>query len=297
MGVVNVTPDSFGDMGTVPASQDGNTRPTRLERAIERGLDLAEQGADLIDVGGESARPGAERVGEAEELSRVLPVVAALAGTGLAVSVDTTRAAVARAAIAAGAVLVNDVSGGLADAAMYATVAASAAGYVLQHWRVPYDHRSTHRDVVAEVRQELVDRIAAALAAGLPPSRLVIDPGLGFGKTPAQSWALIAQADAIADLGYPVLWGTSRKRFLAEVYPGPTEPWQRDQAGAAVTALLAHQRVWAIRVHDISVHRTAVAVAEAVRAARSGPGWDAGTVPSSQGTAPAFRAVPSGAEA
>lgn len=269
MGVVNATPDSFAEP---PAA--GQTATS----AIDRGLDLAEQGADLIDVGGESTRPGAGRVDLADELARVVPVVAALAGVGLTVSVDTTRAAVAAAAIEAGAVIVNDVSGGLADPAMYATVARSGAGYIAQHWRVPFDHRPTPApagdaagppdDIVAAVCRELTQRVEAALAAGIPADHLMIDPGLGFGKDVAQNWALVTAADRIATLGWPVLWGVSRKRFLAPAHPDATEPWQRDTAGAVVTGWLAQRRVWAVRVHQISVHRTAVAVAEAIRTGR-----------------------------
>ncbi len=255
MGIVNVTPDSFAD--DIHRS---------ITQAIDHGIELSAEGAALIDVGGESTRPGAQRVDPATEMARIIPVIEALAGSGIAVSVDTTRTAVAQAAVRAGACFVNDVSGGLDDPGMLRAVAESGAAYILQHWRVPFDHQPSHTDVVVEVRAELAERAGRAVAAGLSADRLVLDPGLGFGKTAQQNWDLIAHATAIAELGYPVLWGTSRKRFLADVYPGPTEPWQRDTAGVALTSLLARERVWAVRTHQVADHRTAVAVAEAVRA-------------------------------
>ncbi len=255
MGIVNVTPDSFSD-----------SVHRGVRQAIDWGIELSGQGADLIDVGGESTRPGAEPVDQATELARVVPVVAALAGAGLAVSVDTVHAPVAEAAIRAGVLLVNDVSGGVADPAILEVVAGSGAAYVLQHWRTPFDHRFDHVEVVAEVCDELARRAERALAAGVAPGRLILDPGLGFGKTARQNWALIDGVDAIAGLGFPVLWGASRKRFLAEAYPGPTEPWERDAAGAAVTALLASRGVWGVRTHTVAEHRAAIAVAGLVQA-------------------------------
>ncbi|MDR2973268.1 MAG: dihydropteroate synthase [Propionibacteriaceae bacterium] len=259
MGIVNVTADSFSE----PIHRS-------VRAAIDWGIELVSQGADLIDVGGESTRPGAERVDQDAELARVLPVVEALAGSGVPVSVDTVRSAVARAAIDAGAVIVNDVSGGLTDPGILQVVADSDAGYVLQHWRRPFDHGFSHRDVVAEVCEELATRRDAAVAAGIDPGRIILDPGIGFGKTPDQNWELIAHSDHVAALGHPVLWGVSRKRFLAQMYPEQTQPWQRDAAGVAVTALLARQGVWGVRVHTASDHRAALGVAEAVRAHGTG---------------------------
>jgi len=256
MGIVNVTADSFAD----------DVRRS-FTQAIDFGIELTSEGADIIDIGGESTRPGAERVNEAEEMARVIPVVEALAGSGMAVSVDTVRAGVAREAIRAGAMIVNDVSGGLADPDILTVAAEAGAGYVLQHWRTPFDHRSTHVHVVEEVRAELVERVERALAAGIDKERIILDPGIGFGKTPSQNWELLASASEMAELGHPVLWGVSRKRFLAEAYDRPTEPWQRDSATIAVTTLLAEQRVWAVRTHTVAEQRAAVAVAEAVRRA------------------------------
>jgi len=251
MGIVNVTTDSFAD--------DINRS---LTQAIDYGIELASEGADIIDIGGESTRPGAERVSESQEMARVIPVAQALAGSGIVVSVDTVRASVARQAIRAGAMIVNDVSGGLADPDILRVVAEAGAGYVLQHWQTPFDHRPTHTHVVEEVRSQLAQRVRIALTAGIDPGHLIVDPGIGFGKTPSQNWELLASASQIAELGHPVLWGVSRKRFLAEAYDRPTEPWQRDGATIAVTALLAEQRVWAVRTHTVADQRTAVAVAE-----------------------------------
>ena len=253
MGIVNVTTDSFAD--DIHRS---------LTQAIDFGIELVGEGADIIDVGGESTRPGAERVSEAEEMARVIPVVEALAGSGMAVSVDTVRARVVREALRTGALIVNDVSGGLADPDILRVTAEAGAGYVLQHWRTPFDHRPTHVHVVEEVRTELAQRLDTALAAGIDADGIILDPGIGFGKTPSQNWELIASASKISDLGHPVLWGVSRKRFLAGVYDHPTEPWQRDGASLAVTTLLAEQRVWAVRTHTVAEHRTAIAVVESV---------------------------------
>jgi dihydropteroate synthase len=179
--------------------------------------------------------------------------------------VDTVRAKVAAAALGAGARLVNDVSGGLADPEILSVVAERSATYILQHWQTPFDHRSAHVDVVREVVAELGERVERALAAGVNGERLILDPGIGFGKTAAQNWALIANQQALAALGYRLLWGFSRKRFLAEV-DGGVEPWERDDASAALTALVAREGAWAVRVHTIGVHKTAIRVAHAVRA-------------------------------
>ncbi|MCL2470317.1 MAG: dihydropteroate synthase [Propionibacteriaceae bacterium] len=256
MGILNVTPDSFAE-------------PTHrtTAQAIAFGLSLRNQGAALVDVGAESTRPGAERVSEAEEIARALPVIDALVRAGVAVSIDTVRASVARAALQAGAVLVNDVSGGLVDPKILAVAAQYEAGYVLQHWRTPFDHRFTHTDVVAETCAELSERATIAIRAGIHPDKLILDPGIGFGKNTEQNWALVARADAISALGFKVLWGVSRKRFLSVVYSHPTEPWQRDAASAGVTALLAGRRVWAVRTHTVADHVNAIRSVEAARPA------------------------------
>lgn len=261
MGVVNVTPDSFSD--------GGHWFDTAA--AVKRGLSLVADGADLIDVGGESTRPGASRVDEREELSRVIPVVRGLAAEGVLVSVDTMRATVARHAVEAGAALVNDVSGGLADPAMIPAVAACGVPFVLMHWR-GFSHdmnsRAVYGDVVAEVVSELRDRIDAAVAAGIAPERLVIDPGLGFAKEAQHDLDLMAGLADVRALGQPVLIGGSRKRFLGHVLADadgtPPPPHRRDAATAALSAIAAHQGAWAVRVHDVRATADAVRVARAV---------------------------------
>ena len=257
MGILNVTPDSFSDGGDYLAA----------ETAIAHGLELLADGADLIDVGGESTRPGAARIAVAEELRRVLPVIRHLADAGAVVSIDTMRAEVAVAAVEAGAAIVNDVSGGLADPAMLTTVAGFGVGYVAMHWRGQSDVMqglTDYDDVVADVTRELAGRRDAALAAGIHPARLVLDPGLGFAKTPDQNWTLLAGLDAVAALGQPVLVGASRKRFLGELLDG-RPPRQRDDASVALTALLAHRGVWAVRTHTVRAHADAVAVVTRLR--------------------------------
>ena len=264
MGVVNVTPDSFSDGGRwfTPAA------------AVAHGLELLEQGADLLDVGGESTRPGAVRVPVDEELHRVLPVVEALAGRGAMVSVDTTRAAVARRALDAGAVLVNDVSGGLADDGMYAAVAAAGVAYVAMHWRGHadvMDANDAYDDVVADVRRELADRVTAMRAAGVRDEQMVLDPGLGFAKAGASNWPLLARLPELVGDGFPVLVGASRKRFLGHLLAGPdgepARPLARDEATHAVTTLVAAAGAWAVRVHDVRGSAHAVRVAAAWRRA------------------------------
>lgn len=252
MGIVNVTPDSFSDGGDFLAT----------DRAIAHGLDLLAQGADIVDVGGESTRPGAARVSLAEELGRVLPVVGALAAAGATVSVDTMRAEVALAASEAGAVIVNDVSGGLGDPDMLAAVAGSGLGYIAMHWRGQSDvmqDLAVYDDVVADVCAELAGRRDAALAAGIAAGDLVLDPGLGFAKTTAQNWTLLANLDALADLGQPLMVGASRKRFLGELLAG-RPPKERDDATVALTTLLAQRGVWAVRTHAVRAHADAIAV-------------------------------------
>ncbi len=264
MGVVNVTPDSFSDGGCW--FDPG--------RAVEHGLALAAAGADLVDVGGESTRPGATRVDEEEELRRVLPVVRGLAAAGVVVSVDTMRAPVATRALEAGAALVNDVSGGLADPAMVPAVAAAGVPFVVMHWRgasLRMNDRAVYGDVVAEVTAELRRRLEAVVDGGMDPERIVLDPGLGFAKDADHDLALLARLDALRDLGRPLLVAASRKRFLGRVLAGPggTPPpaRQRDAATAAVSALAAREGAWAVRVHQVGPTADAVRVARAVEGA------------------------------
>lgn len=252
MGILNVTPDSFSDGG----------RWGEVDAAIARGLELRDEGADIVDVGGESTRPGAERVSPEEERSRIRPVVAALAAEGVVVSVDTMRAETAATAIEVGATIVNDVSGGLADPAMAPLVADASVDYVAMHWRahsVEMDGHDTYKDVVAEVRDELEVRIAALVGAGVDAERIILDPGLGFSKVGANNWPLLAHLDALQGLGHRVLVGASRKRFLGAVIRDDDGPLSREHATTAVNTLAAHHGAWALRVHD------ARAAADAIR--------------------------------
>jgi dihydropteroate synthase len=266
LGVLNVTPDSFSDGGLF----------AETAAAVSHGLALRAAGADLVDVGGESTRPGAQPVDEAAELARVVPVVAELAAAGVGVSIDTMHATVARAAVGAGATMVNDVSGGLADPAMLDTVAELGVPVVLMHWRGPsevMDGLADYADVVAEVADELSARVAAAVAAGIEASAIVLDPGLGFAKTAHHNWQLLAHLDVLAALGHPLLIGASRKRFLGTLLAGPDgalrPPAGRDAASAAITALVASAGVWGVRVHDGSASAAAVRVAQALSASRN----------------------------
>ncbi len=258
MGVVNVTPDSFSDGG----------RWATTELAVAHGRQLIAQGADLLDVGGESTRPGARRVDPAEEQERVLPVIRELAGSGVVVSVDTIHAATAATAIEAGAVIVNDVSGGLADPAMAAVLADAGVVYICQHWRG--DPRTMDGltdyggDVLAGVEAELRARLDHLADAGLADEQVVIDPGLGFAKTHEQSWRLLAATARLReDLRRPVLIGASRKRFLALALPDDVaaDPLARDAVTAATTALAAAAGAWAVRVHEVPTSRDAVRTA------------------------------------
>ncbi|MBW5483347.1 dihydropteroate synthase [Streptomyces bambusae] len=265
MGVVNVTPDSFSDGG----------RWFDTTAAVKRGLDLVAQGADLVDVGGESTRPGATRVDADEELRRVVPVVRGLASEGVTVSVDTMRAAVAEQAVAAGAVLVNDVSGGLADPGMIPAVAAAEVPFVVMHWRGFSENMNSlavYEDVVAEVTAELRARIDAVVAGGIAPERLVVDPGLGFAKQAEHDLKLVAHLRELRALGHPLLVAASRKRFLGRVLAGdsdvPPPARERDAATAAVSAIAAHEGAWAVRVHEVRATADAVRVARAVEGAR-----------------------------
>ena len=258
MGVVNVTPDSFSDGG----------RYVDAEAAVAHGLRLRAQGADILDVGGESTRPGAERVSPGVEQERVLPVVRALADAGVVVSIDTMNASTASAAVEAGARIVNDVSGGMADPAMLATVASTAADVVLQHWRghsADMYAGAVYDDVVADVAGELAARVEAAGAAGIDPSRVIVDPGIGFGKRGEQNWETLRGLHRFVAMGQRVLIGTSRKRFLAEALaedPADASEARRDLATAVTSALAAQAGVWAVRVHDVAATRDALVVAE-----------------------------------
>lgn len=262
MGILNVTPDSFSDGG----------RWADTASAIERGRRLSSQGADLVDVGGESTRPGAARISLEEERDRVLPVVQALVSDGVHVSIDTMRAEVAAACVSAGAVVVNDVSGGRADPDMLPWLATCNVPYVAMHWRGPSDvmeDLATYDDVVAEVRAELADRLAALAEAGVDLDRVVLDPGLGFAKRSPHNWALLRDLDALESLGRPLLIGASRKRFLGDLLAdddGEPRPFDgRDAAGDAVTALAAFAGVWGVRVHEVAASRDAALVARAWR--------------------------------
>jgi dihydropteroate synthase len=262
MGIVNVTPDSFSDGG----------RWDTTERAVAHGLQLLGDGADVLDIGGESTRPGATRPLVAEELGRVVPVIRELVAAGASVSVDTMRSEVAEAALAAGARTVNDVSGGLADQRVLEVVADHGATYVAMHWRAHADRMRDFTDyspdgVVATVRRELAERLDAALAAGIDHGRIVLDPGLGFAKTAEHNWQLLASLDLLEPLGCPLLVGASRKSFLGlllgvDGVPRPVD--EREHAHAALVALLAARGVDCLRVHDVRATRDALAVAEAM---------------------------------
>jgi dihydropteroate synthase len=266
MGVLNVTPDSFSDGGCFADPAD----------AIAHGLAMHAAGADYVDVGGESTRPGAARVDAGEECRRILPVITELAAAGVRISVDTTRAEVAEAALDAGAVLVNDVSGGLADAGMAKLVADAGVPWVLMHWRGHSREMyaaAQYGDVVTEVCAELTARVEDVVAAGVSPEQLVLDPGLGFAKTGTHNWALLAGLDRLIAVGLPVLVGASRKTFLgrlladADGTPRPAE--QRDAATLATTVLAAEAGAWGVRVHDAAASVDAVRAVAAVQAARA----------------------------
>ncbi len=275
MGVVNVTPDSFSDGGDF----------FDTDAAVRHGIELIAEGADIVDVGGESTRPGATRVDQAEELRRIVPVLQALgqheqvrAGT-VALSVDTMRAEVARQAVAAGARLINDVSGGQADPDMVPTAAELAVPYLLMHWRghsADMQTRAHYRDVAAEVRDELSRQIDLVLAAGVRADRLVLDPGIGFAKTGEHNWELLRHLDLVTGLGLPMLLAVSRKRFLGTLLAGagraPRPARERDDATAALTGWAALHGVWGVRVHRARPSRDTLAVLG--RLADGGPGMD-----------------------
>ncbi len=265
MGIVNVTSDSFSDGG----------RYLDPDRAVEHGVRLYESGADIIDVGGESTRPGAVRVDPETEVERVAPVIAGLVAAGVPTSVDTMRAVVAEAAMAAGVSVINDVSGGRADPAMAEVVAAADIPWILMHWRAAADYRHTgpadhYDDVVAEVRAELGVQVRHAVAAGVDPARIILDPGLGFAKNAEHNWALLGALDSFVADGFPVLIGASRKRFLGTLLAendDPRPPAGRETATATISALAAWHGAWGVRVHDVRGSQDAIAVTDAWRRA------------------------------
>ena len=256
MGVLNVTPDSFSDGGKFAAT----------ETAIAHGKQMFQDGADLVDVGGESTRPGADRISIQEELDRVLPVISELTKSAIPVSIDTMRAEVAEQAVPAGACLVNDVSGGKADPEMFKFLTTNELPYVMMHWRghsTEMMNLTNYDDVVADVCDELQLQVNAAVSAGVAISRIVLDPGIGFAKTTSQNWPLLAQLDVLQDLNLPLLIGASRKKFLGELLAKdgqPRETDEREAATTAITTLMAVQSVWAVRVHDVKSSSDAVRV-------------------------------------
>ena len=243
MGILNVTPDSFADGG----------RHNDFEAAVEHGLEMIAEGVDIIDIGGESTRPGAERVSEAEEIARTIPVIKELSKHRVTISIDTMRASTAEAAIKAGASIINDVSGGLADVAMLQTAAQLQVPYIAMHWRghaKEMNSKAIYGDVVVDVISELNERIEAALDVGIHRNKLIIDPGIGFAKEAEHNWAIIESIDRIVAMGYPVLVGASRKRFL-----GGDSPDEREQATIELTKRLSSTGVWAVRVHSVKPHK------------------------------------------
>jgi dihydropteroate synthase len=246
MGILNVTPDSFADGG----------KHDTYEKAVARGLEMIAEGVDIIDIGGESTRPGADRVTALEEQRRVIPVIEKLSQTGIPISIDTMHAQTAELAITAGASIVNDVSGGLADGLMHEVVAEMGCPYILMHWRghsKDMNNRAIYGDVVKDVIAELNIQIDAALRSGIAKNNLIIDPGLGFAKDAAQNWEILNRIDEITDLGFPVLIGGSRKRFL-----GGETPDEREVATIALTQTLLAKNIWAVRVHSVSPHKKLV---------------------------------------
>lgn len=242
MGILNVTPDSFADGGKHFTFKD----------AVQRGLEMIEEGVDIIDVGGESTRPGADRVSEAEEQARVIPVITELANRGVEISIDTMRATTAKMAVEAGASIVNDVSGGAADPDMFATVAALGCKYTLMHWRghsKDMNSRSQYGDVVADVIEEVTIQLDKALAAGIKRENIVLDPGLGFAKDAEHNWEILNRIDEFVALGYPVLIGHSRKRFI-----GGDTPDERESGTLEISQSLVDKGIWAVRVHSVAPH-------------------------------------------
>jgi dihydropteroate synthase len=242
MGILNVTPDSFADGG----------QHFTFEHAVAHGLAMIEEGVDIIDVGGESTRPGADRVSEEEEQRRVIPVIQALANKGVAISIDTMRASTARAAVDAGATIVNDVSGGAADPDMFSTVAQLGCKYTLMHWRGHSKEMNSlahYDEVVSEVIHEVTIQLDKALEAGIKKENIVLDPGLGFAKDAAHNWEILNRIDEFVALGYPVLIGHSRKRFI-----GGDSPDERESGTLKISESLVDKGIWAVRVHSVAPH-------------------------------------------
>ena len=258
MGILNLTPDSFADGG----------RHFKYEDAVARTKVMISEGVDIIDVGGESTRPGAERVSESEEIDRVVPIITELVELGIDVSVDTMRATTARAAIAAGAKYVNDVSGGLADKEMAKVIAANPSiQYIAMHWRghsKDMNSLAIYQDVVREVKTELEERVEELLKSGVNADQLILDPGIGFAKNSEHCWELLRNLDRISLLGFPLLVGVSRKRFLGELLERSNTD-ERDSATVAITTELARQGIWGVRTHSVRPHRDAIAVVEELR--------------------------------
>ena len=243
MGILNVTPDSFADGG----------KHNNFESAVARALEMIAEGVDIIDIGGESTRPGADRVSEDEEIARTIPVITELAKHGIPISVDTMRSRTAEAAVRAGASIINDVSGGLADPEMLQTASRLEVPYIAMHWRgqsKEMNSKAIYSDVVSDVISELNERIEAALDAGIEKDKLIIDPGIGFAKEAEHNWRIIDSIDRFVALGYPVLVGASRKRFL-----GGDSPDEREQATIDLTKRLGTTGVWAVRVHSVKPHK------------------------------------------
>jgi dihydropteroate synthase len=272
MGVLNITPDSFSDGGEF----------TETAAALAQARLLVEQGAQIIDIGGESTRPGAERITAADEQARVLPTLSALANADwfraseAIISIDTMNAETAVAAVAAGARIVNDVSGGLADSRMHTSVAGTDAKYVLSHWRgfsKQMDTLADYEDVAKDVAAELAEQVAVAVANGIARDRIVVDPGLGFSKNHDQNWQLVARLDELEKLGLPILVGASRKRFIAGTLdseaPAEVSNSRRDLATAVLTALLMQRKLWGVRVHNVQATADAIAMVEALEVAGS----------------------------
>ena len=260
MGVLNVTPDSFSDGG----------RFDNTEIAISHALQMIEDGADIIDIGGESTRPGSERISVQVELDRVLPVIAGLVDSGVAISIDTMRAEVARAAIEAGACMINDVSGGKSDPEMLSYVSTLTVPYILMHWRGPSNIMNTlteYSDVVADVTAEISKQVDVAVAAGIARKRIAVDPGIGFAKTVDQNWPILKHLDVLEGLGLPILMGASRKRFLGELLAKDgvvRDSDERESATTAISTLMAARGLWAVRVHDVKPTRDAIAVVDRI---------------------------------
>ena len=260
MGVLNVTPDSFSDGG----------RFNDQMIATNHALQMVQDGADIIDIGGESTRPGSDRITVNEELDRVLPVISALANSGVAISIDTMRAEVASAAIAAGACMINDVSGGKSDPEMLSYVATLNVPYILMHWRGPSNIMNTltdYNDVVADVTREVSNQVDVAVAAGIARERIAIDPGIGFAKTVDQNWPILKHLEVLEGLGLPILMGASRKKFLGELLAKDgvaRDSDERESATTAISTLMAARGIWAVRVHEVKASSDAIAVVDRI---------------------------------